>query len=336
MYARKNPKWKVTWECSSFAERKVMKRELRTDFLGVKLSSPLVLPAGVLDISFSSMKQVSALGAGLVTSKSLTIEPRKGHEGPVVAEIEGGMLNAMGLCNPGIDAGLEELKRLKEAADQDAGKHVACPVNVSIFATDVSGFRVLAERVNSSSADFLELNLSCPNVMDEFGVPLAASGKTVGDIITAVKSVSTKPVIAKLSPNVTGFTGIAAAAVEAGADALCMINTLGPGMEIDIETGRPVLSNISGGMSGPCIKPVTLRLVYECRKAGIRVPIIGTGGISTGEDAVQMFMAGADLVGVGTAVYYRGPEVFSLINEELLSFLKRKGLESVSDISRII
>ena len=323
VYSRKNPKWKV------------MKREIRTEFLGRELSSPLVLPAGVLDISFSSMKQVSVLGAGLVTSKSLTIEPRKGHEGPVVAEVEGGMLNAMGLCNPGIEGGLDEIKLLKAAAASDEQLPNGCPVNVSIFATDVEGFRVLAERVNSSEAEFLELNLSCPNVMDEFGVPLAASEKIVGEIVSAVKSVSKKPVIAKLSPNVTSLPKIAAAAGEAGADALCMINTLGPGLEIDIETGRPVLSNVSGGLSGPCVKPVALRLVYECRKAGIDLPIIGMGGITTGEDAVQMLMAGADLIGVGTAVYYRGPEVFRLINEELISFLRKKGLESIREINRI-
>jgi dihydroorotate dehydrogenase (NAD+) catalytic subunit len=311
-----------------------MKKELRTEFLGVELSSPLVLPAGVLDISFSSLKDISGFGAGLVTTKSLTIEPRKGHEGPVVAEIEGGMLNAMGLCNPGIDAGLEELKMLHEAVMSDGSG--SCPVMISIFATDVKGFRVLAERVNSSNADFIELNLSCPNVMDEFGVPLSASEKIVGEIITAVKSVSTKPVVAKLSPNVTSFTQIAAAAAEAGADALCMINTLGPGLEIDIEMGLPVLSNICGGLSGPCVKPVALRLVYECRKAGLSLPIIGMGGITTGSDAVQMLMAGADLVGVGTAVYYRGPEVFRKINEEIEAYIKHKDLNSISDIVRII
>ena len=309
-----------------------MKNELRTEFLGKELSSPLVLPAGVLDISFSSLKQVSENGAGLVTTKSLTDEPRKGHEGPVVAEVADGMLNAMGLCNPGITEGLAELNRLKSSA----GNEASMPVIVSIFATDVDGFRILADRVNSSDAGFLELNLSCPNVMDEFGVPLAASEKTVADIIAAVKSVSSKPVIAKLSPNVTSLPRIAGAAAEAGADALCMINTLGPGLEIDIDAGRPVLSNISGGLSGPCVKPVALRLVYECRKAGISIPIIGMGGITCGEDAVQMLMVGADLVGVGTAVYYRGPEVFGLINKELLSYLKRKGLESVTDINRII
>ncbi len=317
-----------------------MRRELRTEFLGRQLSSPLVLPAGVLDISFSNMKQVLDLGAGLVTSKSLTIEPRSGHGGPVVAEVEGGMLNAMGLCNPGIEQGLEEVVRLKGAAADGhepagADSESGYPVIVSIFADDVQGFRSLAASVNSSDADFLELNLSCPNVMDEFGIPLAASESAVSDIISSVKAVSTKPVIAKLSPNVTSFTRIAAAAAGAGADALCMINTLGPGLDIDIESGRPVLSNITGGLSGPCVKPVALRLIYECRRAGIDLPIIGMGGVSSGDDAVQMLMAGADLVGVGTAVYYRGLEVFGLINKEIYSFLKRKGLNSVRDIKRI-
>ncbi len=312
-----------------------MKRELRTYFLGIELSSPLVLPAGVLDISFSSLKQVSESGAGIVTTKSLTLEARKGHEGPVVAEVEGGMLNAMGLCNPGISQGLEELDRLR-ALSAEAGEESKVPVIVSVFATGAEGFCELAERVNSSpEADFLELNLSCPNVMDEFGVPLAASEKIVAEIVSSVKSVSRIPVIAKLSPNVTSITRVAAAAAEAGADALCMINTLGPGMDIDTLTGRPVLTNITGGLSGPCVKPIALRSVYECRKAGIIIPIIGVGGVTDGNDAVQMLMAGADLVGVGTAVYYRGPDVFGLINQEMVSFLKQKGLSSIADIDRI-
>ena len=158
-----------------------MDKILRTEFLGKELSSPLVLPAGVLDISFSSLNSLSGTGAGMVTSKSLTIEPRKGHEGPVVAEVEGGMLNCMGLCNPGIDEGIRELQKFESAAGV---------LNLSIFATDVHGFRVLAERANSSNADFLELNLSCPNVMDEFGVPLAASAVSVAEIVSAVQSLS--------------------------------------------------------------------------------------------------------------------------------------------------
>ena len=237
------------------------------------------------------------------------------------------MLNCMGLCNPGIDGGIAELKRFREVSD--------APVNLSIFATDKAGFAELAASADESSADFLELNLSCPNVMDEFGVPLAASERTVSEIIEAVKKVTALPVIAKLSPNVTSFTRVAAAAEEAGVDALCMINTLGPGIDIDIEAARPVLFNVSGGLSGPCIKPIALRLVYETRKAGVEIPIIGMGGITSGGDAVQMLMAGADIVGVGTAVYYRGPEVFGSINDEITAFLRRKGFHSLSDIKRI-
>lgn len=304
-----------------------MRKVLRTEFLGVELSSPLVLPAGVLDISFSSLKQAADFGAGLVTSKSLTIEPRTGHEGPVVAEVEGGLLNCMGLCNPGIEKGIEEIERFKDVSD--------CPAIVSLFATREEDYCSLSRQVNGSSADFIELNLSCPNVMDEFGLPLAASTGMVSRIVDAVKGVSTKPVIAKLSPNVSNFSEIAATAVSAGADALSMINTLGPGIDIDIETCRPVLFNVTGGLSGPCINPVALRLVYECRRAGIEVPIIGMGGITTGEDAIRMMMAGADLVGIGTAVYLRGPEVFSAVGEEMAAFLDRKGLGSVTDLGRI-
>ena len=302
-------------------------RELRTEFLGKEMSSPLVLPAGVLDISFSSYKSAINNGAGIVTTKSLTLKPRTGHQGPVVSEVEGGMLNCMGLCNPGIDAGLKEIGRFREISE--------ALINISVFATKASDFIILAKKANHSEADFLELNLSCPNVMDEFGVPLAASEKTVAEIISDVKSICRLPVIAKLSPNVTSMTKIAGAAAEAGADALCMINTLGPGIDIDIETGMPVLFNITGGLSGPCVKPIALRLVYECRKTGLSLPIIGTGGVNSGNDAVQMLMAGADLVGVGTAVYYRGPEVFETINGEVAAFLKRKKIPSIRDINRI-
>ncbi|MBI9104765.1 MAG: dihydroorotate dehydrogenase [Spirochaetales bacterium] len=301
---------------------------LRTKFLGKEMSSPLVLPAGVLDISFSSYKSASENGAGLITTKSLTAESRTGHKGPVVTEVEGGMLNCMGLCNPGIEEGVLEIERFR--------KYSNAPVNVSIFATDEFAFAELAKKVNDTKADFLELNLSCPNVMDEFGVPLSASEKVVTGIISRVKSVSTLPVIAKLSPNVTSFTKIASAAAEAGADALCMINTLGPGIDIDIETGMPVLYNITGGLSGPALKPIALRLIYECRKAGLTLPIIGMGGIITGEDAVQMLMAGADLVGVGTGVYYRGPEIFGKINKEISDFLERKAIDSVGSVNRIV
>jgi len=303
-----------------------MRDRLQTAFLGLELSSPLVLPAGIMGISASSLEIISQNGAGLVTTKSLTSEPRSGHPGPVTARFEGGLLNCMGLCNPGIGEGLGEADLYREKTGR--------PVIVSLFASSAREFSHLALRVNDSRGDLLELNLSCPNVADEFGVPLAASPRAVSEMVGAVKKVSRLPVIAKLSPNVPDIRVIARAAEEAGADALCLINTLGPGMLIDIRTRRPVLSNLYGGLSGPCVKPVALRLVHQAYST-VSIPVIGMGGIATGEDAVEMLMAGAALVGVGTAVMDRGLEVFDSINREILAFMDEQNFPRISDIPKL-
>lgn len=304
----------------------VLSKKLEVSFLGVMAKSPLVLPAGIMGMSWSGMKYTHENGCGIITSKSLTLEPRKGHPGPVIAEFEGGMLNCMGLCNPGIEDGLLEVNDFKKISD--------APVIVSVFATSAEDFIRLAEYVNDSAGDFLELNLSCPNVMDEFGIPLAASKVQVSSIIKAVKKVSEKPVIAKLSPNVLGLPEICVSAEEAGADALCLINTLGPGMLIDIDIRKSVLSNRTGGLSGPCVKPVALRAVFEAYSR-IDIPIIGTGGVSNGNDAVEMLMAGADVVGVGSAVYEGGIEVFDKINSGMLEYMDKYEIGSVSEIPKL-
>jgi len=303
-----------------------LNERLGTNFLGFKLASPLVLPAGVMGMSFSGLKISSDLGAGMVTSKSLTLQPRTGHKGPVVAEFDGGILNSMGLCNPGIKDGLAEIDEFKE--------HSNTPVIVSVFATSSQDFIALTKEVNSSSADLLELNLSCPNVYDEFGIPLSASKDQVYEIVSSVKEISQKPVIAKLSPNVLNITEIALAAEAGGADALCLINTVGPGMLIDTLMVKPILFNKFGGLSGPCIKPVALKLVYQAYSV-VNIPIIGMGGISSGNDAVEMLMAGADIVGIGTAVYSRGIEVFSKINEEILQFMRENGYRGVNFLPKL-
>ena len=303
-----------------------MHNKLKTKFLGVEVKSPLVLPAGIMDMSFSGLSISSQNGAGIVTSKSFTLEPRSGHKGPVVAEFESGLLNAMGLCNPGIADGIAEINEFKNRSDT--------PVIVSVFAINTNDFLKLTDYVNNSKADFLELNLSCPNVYDEFGIPLAASEKEVFKIVEAVKQLSKLPVIAKLSPNVYDIVAIAKAAESAGADALCLINTVGPGMLIDTKMVKPILFNKFGGMSGPCVKPIALKLVYQTFSA-VNIPIIGLGGVTSGEDAAEMMMAGASVVGVGTAVYYRGIDVFNKINREILEFMNENGYENVAEIPKL-
>ncbi|MDY6915726.1 MAG: dihydroorotate dehydrogenase [Candidatus Cloacimonadota bacterium] len=301
-------------------------QSLKVEFLGKELISPLVLPAGVMGMSFSGMQISRKNGAGLITSKSLTLKPRTGHKGPVVAEFEGGILNCMGLCNPGIVEGLHEVDDFKKRSGNS--------VIVSVFATNSNDFVKLTEYVNSSKADFLELNLSCPNVFDEFGIPLAASYKQVYKIVKAVKMVAKLPVIAKLSPNVYDIVPIAQAAQKGGADALCMINTVGPGMLIDTKMAKPILFNKFGGLSGPCIKPIALKLIYQTYSV-VDIPILGMGGVTSGDDAVQMFMAGADLVGVGTAVYYRGIEVFDKINSEIKEYMRQMDFSNLQQLPKL-
>ena len=303
-----------------------MRNRLKTKFLGVEVKSPLVLPAGVMGMSFSGMHISETNGAGIVTSKSLTLQPRTGHKGPVISEFEGGILNSMGLCNPGISDGLSEVDQYKERSQTT--------VIVSVFATNTEDFLQLTNEVNNSKGDFLELNLSCPNVFDEFGIPLAASKDKVFKIIKSVKEISNIPVIAKLSPNVYNIIEIALAAQKAGADALCLINTVGPGMMIDAKMVKPVLFNKFGGLSGPCIKPIALKLIYQTYSAA-SIPILGMGGVTYGKDAVEMLMAGATTIGVGTAVYYRGIEVFDEINNEIIQFMDENGYDTVQDIPKL-
>jgi dihydroorotate dehydrogenase (NAD+) catalytic subunit len=332
---------------------------LAVSFLGKAVSSPLVLPAGVMGVSFSGLLAAARNGAAVVTTKSYTLEPRPGHHGPVIAEVTSGLLNSMGLCNPGLSAGLREIAELRE--------HCPVPVIISLFDTCPEGFARLAAMipigggevktggvgavktggvasgdgavktggVASGDGDyFIELNLSCPNVRDEFGSPLASSPDMVRSIVAAVKRVTTIPVIAKLSPNVTDICAVARAAEEGGADALSLINTVGPGMAIDVYAGKPVLGPVFGGLSGPCVKPIALRAVYEVTgKVGI--PVIGMGGIADGRDLIEMRMAGATLVGVGTATAIRGLSVFEKIKAEAEELLDRLGRESIAEIGRM-
>jgi dihydroorotate dehydrogenase (NAD+) catalytic subunit len=194
----------------------------------------------------------------------------------------------------------------------------------------------VAARVSEARPDLIEVNVSCPNVSAEFGRPFALDPAAAAEATAAVKAaVGSLPVLVKLSPNVTSIVEIARAVVAAGADGLTLINTVGPGLVIDVDSGRPVLSNREGGLSGPAIRPIAVRCVYDVSRALPEVPIVGTGGVMSGRDAVEMIMAGATAVGIGSAVYWHGPEVFARVAEEMATFMVEHGYERLADLRGI-
>ncbi len=283
---------------------------MTTSFLGKELRRPTVLASGVLGNSRDILERVHRNGCGLPTMKSIGPAPREGHKNPTVIDLGCGMINAVGLPSPGYDHMEGEWAELKERD---------FPVNASIYGGSVKEFETVARYVSEQNPDFIEINISCPNSDQHgmlFGVdPLAASAVTA-----AVKKVITQPLIAKLTPAAPNIGAIAKACEEAGADAICAINTAGPGMVIDIESRKPVLAFKKGGLSGPMIKPIAVRCVYDIYQ-NVSIPIIGLGGISTGEDAIEIMMAGASLVGIGTAVRYRGMDVFEKVCTEMDQWL---------------
>lgn len=296
--------------------------DLSTVFLSAKMRNPTVLASGFMGVTGLSLAAAAKNGAGAVTIKSLSLEPRAGHKSPIVAEFDKGLINAVGLSNPGVDAGIEELK----IAKLNAG----VPIIASIFADCVENYGKVAKRVVEAKPDLLEVNISCPNVQSEFGTPFAADPKAAADVTKAVKRAAGKtPVLIKLAP-VPHIAQVAKSVEAAGADGLTCINTL-KGMVINAEARRPVLTNKFGGMSGPAIKPLALGCVYECYEA-VKIPILGLGGVTTGRDAVEMMMAGASAVGVGSALRFRGPKAFQLIADEMKEWMTKEGFKKPKEL----
>jgi dihydroorotate dehydrogenase (NAD+) catalytic subunit len=255
---------------------------------GIEWKNPVTTAAGTFAVSANSAYDLNALGA--ITTKGVSSVPWAGNPTPRIAETYGGMLNAVGLENPGVDAYInEELKQLKEMG-------VIVIANVAGHSTEE--YLEVVRKLDLTDVDMLELNVSCPNVK-EGGMAFGTDAHAVAALTDEAKKLTGKPVIVKLSPNVTDITEIAAAAEQAGADALSLINTL-LGMRIDIKTGKPILANTTGGLSGPAIKPVAIRMVYQVARR-VTIPIIGMGGIMTGKDALEFLQAGATAVAVGTA-----------------------------------
>jgi len=294
--------------------------DLSVNIGSLNLDNPTILAAGILGLSASSLKRAVESGAAAVSTKSIGIEPRAGYINPTIAEVDCGLLNAMGLPNPGVDIYVKEIRLAKEWKI----KTIA-----SIFGASTMEFIRIAKMVEEAGADAIELNVSCPHVV-AMGMQIGQDPKLVEEISHAVKSEVHIPVFTKLSPNVSDIVEIANAAAKGGSDAITAVNTV-RAMAIDIETGYPVLANKIGGLSGPAIKPIAIRCVYEIARS-VKIPVIGCGGIMTWEDAVEFVLAGATAVQLGTAVAYRGLNVFKEITSGIEKYLERKGFGSLKEI----
>lgn len=298
--------------------------DLSSQFLGVTFPNPFILPSGIIT-EISQHQKAIEVGAGGITLKTLTKDKREGNPLPRVWKYEHGMLNSVGLRNPGIEEGIEEIQKLINI-------HKNIPVIVSLFSTKITEFTQLVERIVPLNPSCIELNLSCPNTVDELGISLGMEEGAAHKVITAVKKVSGKiPILAKLSPNVSDIAKIAKICEASGADGIVAINTIGPGMIIDIQKKRPILGNKEGGVSGPAILPIAIRCVYDIYDA-VKIPIIGVGGVTKVEDALQMFMAGAALVGVGTATYLKGMNVFGELKRELKEYLEKENIKNIQEL----
>lgn len=292
---------------------------LQTEICGIKMQTPILTASGTFGFGeeFEDFVKLDKLGGVMV--KCITLKPRAGNKGVRITETPAGMLNCIGLENPGVEKFLSEiLPRIKNKFN----------VIVNISGGSVEDYGELAKLLDVDGVAAIELNISCPNVKDG-GIIFGTNPKAAAEVTAVAKKSTSKPVIVKLSPNVTDVTEIARAVESAGADCLSLINTL-MGMEINIHTWKPTLGNITGGLSGGAVKPVAVRMVYQVAQV-VKIPIIGMGGIRTAEDAIEFFLAGASAVAIGTA-NFANPNVTMEIIDGLENYLQSKNLKSISDI----
>ncbi len=297
------------------------KPDLKTDIGGIKLKNPVMTASGTFGYAREFEKLVDLNRLGGIIVKGLSLEPSRGNKPPRIVETACGMLNAIGLENVGIEAfEKEKLPFLKK---------LLTPVFVNIFGKSINDYAVLTARIDElKEIAGIEVNISCPNVKAG-GIAFGVVPETAAKVIRAVREKTSKPLIVKLSPNVTDITEIARAVEDAGADSLSLINTI-TGMSIDIETRRPKLANITGGLSGPAIKPVALRMVWQVVQS-VKIPVIGVGGIISAQDALEFLIAGAAAVQIGTANFINPNATIDII-EGIEGFLREKKISSVRDI----
>lgn len=297
-----------------------MEPMLKVETLGLRFKNPLILAAGILGLTAPILRRVIESGAGGVVTKSIGIKPRNGYPNPTVVDLGFGLLNSMGLPNPGLKEFMKELETLKD---------LEAPIILSVYAFSedelvkmgkmISGFDVISA---------VELNISCPHV---YGISeIARNPILVRSYVKTLKEHVDKPVIVKLSPNVSDIVEIAEAAVDGGADALTAINTV-RAMSIDVDIGKPVLAGVFGGLSGPAIRPIAVRCVYELTEA-LDIPVFGCGGIETARDVLEFLMAGATAVQLGSVIAKSGLRIFKKILRDLKDFLKERGYNSIDDV----
>ena len=297
---------------------------MKVNIAGVEWNNPVTVASGTFGSGAEFVDYVDLNRLGAVTTKGVANVPWSGNATPRVAETFGGMMNAVGLQNPGIDVFCER--------DIPFLRQYDTKIIVNVCGRSTEDYCEVVERLADEDVDMLEINISCPNVK-EGGIAFGQNPKAAEDITKAVKKYAKQPVIMKLSPNVTDITEMARAVEAGGADAVSLINTL-TGMKIDINRRQFVLANKTGGVSGPAIHPIAVRMVYQVANA-IKLPIIGMGGIATAEDAIEMILAGASAVSVGTANFYN-PSVTMEIVDGIEAYMKKYGFETVADMVGLV
>jgi len=315
-----------TLQGNSFRNQRAQKRciDLSVTLAGVKMKNPVTTASGTFGSGKDFVPFVDMNRLGAVTVKGVSLTPWKGNPAPRVAETYGGMLNSVGLQNPGVEAFIRE--------DIPFLRQYDTKIIVNVCGHSIPEYVGVAERLQGEDVDLLELNISCPNV-SEGGLAFGTDCATVEKVVAAVKQKARQPLIVKLSPNVTDIVSIAKAAEAGGADAVSLINTL-LGMRIDIKRRKPVLANTVGGLSGPAVKPVALRMVWQVARA-VSLPVIGMGGIMTGEDAVEFIMAGAAMVAVGTAQLLN-PRASMEVLDGIERFVEENGIHTLSEIRGVV
>ncbi|WP_294371342.1 dihydroorotate dehydrogenase [uncultured Clostridium sp.] len=297
---------------------------MKVNINGVEFKNPVIAASGTFGFGaeYNNFYDVGILGG--ISSKGLTINPKAGNDGLRVFETPSGMMNSVGLNNPGIDAFIEnELPKMRKLGTN---------VIANIGGGCIDDYVAAVTKINETDVDMIELNISCPNVKHG-GMAFGIKSNVAYDVVKEIKSIVKKPLMVKLSPNAEDIVDMAVKCQEAGADSISLINTL-KGMAIDIYKRKPVFNNVTAGLSGPAVKPVALRMVYEVSKA-VDIPVIGLGGISNGKDAIEFMMAGASAIQIGT-INFINPMAGKDIIEEMENFLKEQGIKDINEIVGII